>query len=127
MTTLSEPTESQWKSLKFFTPEEFVCSHSGENKMNFEFLQKLDLLRLHCGFPFEITSGFRSKDHPSEVHKTHGGTHTLGIAADIKVGYGINRRTIVEKALELGFGGIGVAHGFVHVDDRKSVPVLWTY
>jgi len=27
----------------------------------------------------------------------------------------------------LGFTGIGVAAGFVHVDTREGDPVMWTY
>jgi hypothetical protein len=34
---------------------------------------------------------------------------------------------IVHWALKMNFGGIGVAKGFVHVDDRKTTPVMWTY
>ena len=55
------------------------------------------------------------------------GTHTQGIAADIVVSGGVQRRVLVEKALELGFNGIGVAKTFVHVDIRTTTPVIWTY
>ena len=51
----------------------------------------------------------------------------MGIAADIKVSGGAQRRLIVEKALELGFGGIGIAKTFVHVDIRETTPVMWCY
>jgi hypothetical protein len=34
---------------------------------------------------------------------------------------------IVHEALKLGFGGIGVAKSFIHIDDRKTTPVMWTY
>jgi hypothetical protein len=34
---------------------------------------------------------------------------------------------IVHQALKLDFGGIGVAKTFVHVDTRKTTPVMWTY
>jgi len=27
----------------------------------------------------------------------------------------------------MGFNGIGVAKSFVHVDTRKSSPVVWSY
>ena len=41
---------------------------------------------------------------------------------------GVQRHTIVKKAIELGFSGIGVAKGFVHVDVRATdIPVMWTY
>jgi hypothetical protein len=35
--------------------------------------------------------------------------------------------TIVKEALDMGFGGIGVARTFVHVDMRATTPVMWTY
>ena len=50
-----------------------------------------------------------------------------GIAADIHVKNGIERYKIVEEAIKLGFGGIGVAKMFVHVDIRTTGPVMWTY
>ena len=59
--------------------------------------------------------------------KEKGGTHTQGIAADIAVSDGVQRMTIVKEALEMGFGGIGVARTFVHVDMRATTPVMWTY
>ena len=114
--------------MKYFTREEFNCQHTGENRMEDEFLLKLDQLRDNCGFPFVITSGYRSMKHSVEAVKDNVGYHTKGIAADIAVSNGVQRYTIVEKAIELGFKGIGVANGFVHVDLRNTEdPVMWTY
>lgn len=124
---MSQMTLEDWDSIKFFTKEEFDCKETGENQMQLEFMRKLDELRLHCGFPFVITSGYRSPRHSAEAKKAIGGTHVRGIAADIKVGCGADRRTLVEKAIELGFNGIGVAYTFVHVDSRETLPVMWTY
>ena len=87
----------------------------------------LDDLRHKCGFPFVVTSGFRSKDHSIEKTKKVGGRHTRGDAADIQVTNGLQRMAIVSKALEHGFKGIGVAKSFVHLDTRDSEPVMWTY
>jgi zinc D-Ala-D-Ala carboxypeptidase len=71
-------------SLKYFTLDEFNCQVTGENKMEPEFLQKLDRLRAECGFPFVITSGYRHPiEHPIEAAKEVPGTHAQGIAADI--------------------------------------------
>lgn len=114
-------------NLQYFQLSEFDCQETGENKMSKEFLHKLDELRHYCGFPFVITSGYRSINHSAEKHKVKGGTHTQGIAADIKIENGVQRIGIVSKALELGFSGIGIAGGFVHVDIRDSTPVMWTY
>jgi zinc D-Ala-D-Ala carboxypeptidase len=113
--------------VKYFTLEEFDCQHTGENRMEQDFLDKLDALREHCGFPFVITSGYRSPDHPLEAVKEIPGTHAQGIAADIKITNSARRYAIIKAALEHGFTGLGVAGDFIHVDTRGTVPVIWTY
>lgn len=115
------------KMYKYFTTKEFDCQHTGTNNISTDFVDKLDKLRKACGFKFVITSGYRSLDHPIEAAKAVGGTHTQGIAADIKVMGGVQRAKIVHEAVKLGFSGIGVAKGFVHVDTRVGIPVLWCY
>ena len=119
------------QDLDYFTKEEFACQHTGENEIKDTFLLKLDLLRARCGFPFVITSGYRSPEHPIESRKEKAGTHAQGIAADIKVSDGTQRFRIVQEAISLGFSGVGVARSFVHVDirdlDGNESPVMWTY
>ena len=115
-------------SLKHFKREEFDCQVSGTNNMEQEFLEKLDELRAHCGFPFVITSGYRHPTlHPIEKKKDVPGTHAQGIAADIKITNAADRFALVNAALKLGFTGIGVASDFIHVDTRGTTPVMWTY
>ena len=113
-------------TYKFFRLEEFNCTHTNKNEMDHEFLVKLDELRERVGFPFIITSGYRDATHPAEARKSEPGTHNQGIAADIKVSNGFERMNIVHEAIKMGFS-IGVARTFVHVDDRKTTPVMWTY
>jgi len=118
--------------FKYFKIEDFNCQATGNNEMVEEFIYRLDELREACGFPFYITSGYRDPlGHPIEARKTRlnrqPGTHAQGIAADIRVSGGAQRRLVVEKAVELGFNGIGVAKTFVHVDIRQTAPVLWCY
>lgn len=112
---------------KYFDISEFRCRETGENEMLEEFIHMLDELRERCDFPFSITSGYRSVKHSIEIRKKEPGTHTKGIAADIAVANGEQRMKIVKTALEMGFAGIGVAKGFVHVDMRTTTPVMWTY
>lgn len=112
---------------KHFNLSEFRCSHCGQNRIKHDFVTRLDELRELAGFPFVVTSGWRCKEHPSEATKEFPGQHFFGVAADIKVSNGSERRRIVDCALEMGFRGIGVANGFVHVDDREGLPVMWTY
>ena len=114
--------------MRYFTIKEFDCKETGQNQMKQVFLDKLDELRAACDFPFVITSGYRSPIHSAEVNKANGGgTHTEGIAADIRVRNASERMIVVREAIKLGFNGIGVAKGFVHVDTRTTAPVMWTY
>ena len=120
------------QDLTYFSRSEFSCQYTGENKIEDSLLLKVDELRERCGFPFIITSGYRSLAHPIErAKKTNTGTHAQGIAADIKVIDGVQRFKIVSEAIKMGFTGIGVASNFVHVDirslDTNESPVMWCY
>ena len=112
---------------KYFKLDDFKCQETGENEIDPEFVMKLDELREACGFPFVITSGYRSPKNSIEAKKAKPGTHAQGIAADIKVSSGQQRHKIIKAAMIMGFNGIGVAKSFVHVDTRKSSPVVWSY
>jgi hypothetical protein len=46
--------------FKYFSVDEFACKHTGKNEIDPDFVSKLDVLREVCGFPFTITSGYRS-------------------------------------------------------------------
>jgi uncharacterized protein YcbK (DUF882 family) len=120
-----------YNKYKYFKCEDFDCSHTGLNKIQPELVEKLDELRESCGFPFIITSGYRDPSHPEEIKKKKAGTHSQGIAADIKVANGAQRYAIVKHAIALGFNGIGVANSFIHVDLRKcnanAPSVMWKY
>ena len=113
--------------MRYFQLKDFNCQETGENKMCPKFLERLDELRHRCGFPFIITSGYRSPQHSIERRKSKPGTHAQGIAADIKVSGGNQRYTIQKHAYQMGFNGIGVHKTFIHVDDRNSTPVSWPY
>ena len=56
-------------SFKYFTVNEFKCQETGENEIKDEFIVALDALRHQCGFPFRITSGYRSPNHSIEKKK----------------------------------------------------------
>jgi uncharacterized protein YcbK (DUF882 family) len=113
--------------LAYFKIEDFDCQETGKNEMDEDFLHQLDKLRAACGFPFHVTSGYRCpENHPIEKAKAKAGTHAQGIAADIAVQGGVQRRTIVKEALEMGMS-VGVAKTFVHVDSRKTTPYVWCY
>jgi zinc D-Ala-D-Ala carboxypeptidase len=118
---------------KYFKTEDFDCQETGENQMKPIFIHKLDTLREACGFPFIVTSGYRSPNHSIEKKKTKEkvGTHAQGIASDIRYKGGTQLHTIVQEAMALGFTGIGIHRSFVHVDIRElgdsGHPIMWAY
>ncbi len=113
--------------MRYFRLKDFDCTETGENEMDPMFLMRLDVLRHMCGFPFIVISGFRSVTHSDEVVKDAPGEHTRGTATDILVRGGVQRRLIVKFALAMGFTGVGIKKNMVHIDDRKTEPVLWVY
>ena len=112
--------------LRYFDITEFDCKHTGENQMKDLFLTRLDELRHRCGFPFIVNSGYRDETHPIEAKKEKPGTHSKGIAVDIRVNGGVERAEIVRLGLQHGFNAIGVYKEFVHLGYRKGQKlVMW--
>jgi len=102
--------------------EEYVGLHhfaSGEfnepEKMDTEFIQKLDKARSLAGVSFKITSSFREGDE-----KTHG----LGLAVDIaceKDGKCKERFQIIIALHSVGITRIGIYDRHIHGDEGDRV------
>lgn len=119
------------KYSPYFSKAEFDCKHTGQNDMKPAFMDKLLELRKRYNKPMQITSGYRSPQHPIEAKKGHSnGEHTKGMCADVGTPDGHVRFELVKLALELGFTRIGVAKGFVHLGlGGEGLPnnVIWDY
>lgn len=121
-----------------FTPGELACKGTGAafplSADTEAFLDRLQALRDALGFPFVITSGYRSPAHNSAVGGVGDSPHVKGRAVDIRV-YGERALMVVSYARQFGFTGVGVsqkgAHGarFIHLDDTEGParPGLWSY
>ncbi len=119
-----------FKLTEFDSPDE---EGSGE-MMDDAFMQKLDLARDIAGFPFIINSGFRSVAYNKMLrakgyNASKNSSHLLGYAADIHCEDSRKRYLLIEALLDAGFTRIGIAEGFIHVDNdpEKSDLVIWTY
>jgi len=121
---------------KHFTLGEFRCRHCGENKIERDFIDKLDELRESCGFALVVTSGYRCPEHNANVSSTGlAGPHTTGRAVDFLVSREQALR-LMALAIVQGFTGIGVnqkgAGRFIHLDDLPNAPgqprpTCWSY
>lgn len=117
-----------------FSIEEMACKCGkcgGKADMDGEFMARLQRLRDLIG-PLSINSGYRCSQHPEEVAKDGPGSHRAGKAADIKAKSGQHRFKILEAAFAVSMKGIGVANGYIHVDDghpnpNVPRPTQWKY
>ena len=114
-------------TYRYFKLDEFKCNHCGENKIDPDFVSKLDSARGMAGVPFVITSGYRCI--PYDL--TLGGkrNHTTGLAADIAVPDDRSRYFIIKYLLLCGFARIGVGPDFIHVDmnPQHNLCRIWGY
>lgn len=117
-----------WERWPNFSEREFRCKETGYCYMDPAFMDKLQELRNRLGEPLIINSGYRHPSHSVERVKAVPGTHTLGLAADIRAD-GQKAYRILQHAFDLGFTGIGVAKSFVHLDiwTGGPRPNVWIY
>lgn len=126
-----------WSTKRFFKAREMVCSHCRIERMDDDFVTRLDDLRGVVGFPMVITSGYRCAAHPVEIVKASPGTgvHSLGVGADIYA-YGIRAVDLLGAGIKLGFRGFGIqqkgSFRYIHLDTFQGDadqprPSIWSY
>ena len=112
-----------------FSHEEMACSCCGECEVEVLLMMRLETLRYALGQPLTVTSGYRCPAHNTAVSTTgEDGPHTTGLAVDLQAD-GQLTYEIIAIAPALGFTGIGVGAGFVHLDliQGQPRPNVWTY
>lgn len=125
-------TPAEWAQIKFFRPEEFgdtAVIDGGGKHMQFEFVQRLDVLRHWLGTPLKINSGLRTPEENLAVDGVEGSAHIGGWAADIYCRTSGDRLHLIRGAMLLGFNRIGIGVSFVHLDMDPTKPkdVVWLY
>ena len=99
------------------------------DKMDKEFLIKLDRAREVAQIPFKINSAYRTPEHNAKIGGKPNSSHLKGLAVDISVTNSRQRFIVLKALLDTGFNRIGIAKSFIHVDDDKSKDsqVVWLY
>tara|TARA_B100001093_G_scaffold515924_1_gene593462 strand:- start:693 stop:1103 length:411 start_codon:yes stop_codon:yes gene_type:complete len=118
--------------LKYFKLKEFDSPDEpgSGNKMNYNFLEKLDYARGNAGIPFKINSGYRTTHYNDNVLGARvGSSHKKGLAVDIHCVGSRNRYIIINALLSVGINRIGIGKTFLHCDLDKSKDnnVMWMY
>lgn len=121
-----------YKSI-YFTPKETGCrcgKCDQSQGMEERTLRRFDDLRDACGFPLNMSSGYRCPLHQDNPEGAHGD----GVAGDIEISRG-KAFVVLGHALRVGFVGIGIQQKggkrFLHLDDStrpdKLRPTIWSY
>lgn len=91
-------------------------------------IEKLQRMRDLLGRPLVVTSGLRCPEHNAKIGGHRDSEHLHGRAADLAIHHSAERFQLAQFAFGLGFRGIGIGQGFIHVDTRREGhPVAWTY
>lgn len=123
-----------------FKPHELDCKDGTPFPVNDPdaraFMDKLQALRLHLGFPFVVTSGFRTPSYNASIGGATNSAHLKARAVDLSI-YGERAYKLVAAAPSFGFTGIGVnqksslevQRRFIHLDDLIGLarPTVWSY
>ena len=117
--------------MHYFTLDEFESPDAPGSgaKMDYGFLQMLDLARELYGKGMRVNSGYRTEEHNIEVGGTSNSSHMRGNAADISCTNSTDRCDMMVAFMRVGFTRVGVAGTFLHVDNdpTKTPQVMWTY
>lgn len=113
---------------KNFTKSEFECPCGcGQQSVDTELAEKLQLIRDKVNRPLKITSGYRCITHNAskKVQGSRTSKHLYGLAADWRTtNRSINPVALGIVAQAVGFGGIGIywhsKGAFVHTDTRNG-------
>lgn len=90
-TASNQNGEDFWKTIKYFTPEEFKCKCGGKYcngypaKVQEKLVRLEDDVREHFGRPAHNSSGLRCEKHNAKVGGVAGSRHRLGKAVDFCV------------------------------------------
>jgi len=115
-------------ALKYFKLSEFDDAPGTGKNMKKDFLTKLDKARAIADVPFNITSGYRSKETNKRVGGVSTSSHLKGLAADISCKDSSTRQKIVSALIQAGFTRIGIADTFIHCDtDKDKNDAIWLY
>ena len=114
----------RWPS---FMPREVCCKGNQELFVEIEAMDKLQKFRELVGYPFVITSAYRSPKHNQKIGGSVSSQHIYGRAFDVSL-RGIKKYKIEDLAKLArisGFNGVGLYDTFIHVDNRPTGPAEW--
>ena len=106
-----------WKDFK---PIEIASRGDGSILVDYQALDKLQLLRELMERPLIINSAYRDPIHNARIGGAPKSSHKEGHAFDIST-VGLNKEALIYNARKVGFRGFGLNYNtFLHVDCGRA-------
>ena len=97
----------------------FVSPDTGEVKINPKLVSMLEALLMVAGSGLTITSTYRTPEYNAKVGGAKHSYHLQGMAVDVKHTQ-LSLKILAQLAKKIGFTGIIVHKGHVHLDIRPA-------
>lgn len=126
-------SEMDWKAMRYFKRQEFLCKCCGKEDMDWDFVNTLERLRETLGKRITVTSGWRCLKYNATLpNAARTSLHLKGLAADISVTDSAMRFQVIDYGMALGFNRFGIGKTFIHLDHGTAetghpINVIWTY
>lgn len=118
------------KSKGFLNISDFECPCCRISKVEKGFLKLVNsFIRQYGIIDKENIGGYRCAKHNAATGGSKGSAHLKGLAIDIPVKSAREKRKMVRLADRMGFRGIGVYNGHIHLDDMErwhKEKVMWS-
>jgi uncharacterized protein YcbK (DUF882 family) len=131
LTAVDRPlTKEEWKSIKYFRPDEFSCKcveHKNIPVYDMSSLLIYQLIRLRelINIPILITSGYRCEQYNAQIGGEPNSAHIHKVAADITISNPTfeRLRDLYLACEHIGFRGLGFypARKIIHVDVMNRI------
>lgn len=95
-----------------------------------ELVDLMDIMRGECGFPWIVTSGYRTVAQNNTLpNASLDSAHTTREAVDIFCNDSRRRQIIIDVLRKNGINRYGIGKNFIHLDISKTLPqdVTWIY
>lgn len=109
--------------------DRFKCPCCGENKINSDLAERIELIEFILEEKLLVTSGYRCEKHNKEIGGSKTSSHLKGLAVDVACKTSLLRHKIIYTANYFGINRIGIGKNYIHLDmDKNKVSkVIWLY
>lgn len=118
-----------WNTIKYFKYTEFDSPDEPGSglKMDYDFINLIDLIRYWSNVEFHVQSGFRTSERNLEIKGSLNSAHLRGLAADIFAQNNKIKHIILKSCFLFCIPRIGIYEKHIHIDVDLNLPhpIVW--